>query len=87
MEHEGLGAILRGKCRTLVDVHRSGGEAIVRCPICGESDTLREAQREARQYTAHRLIQRALTGLTEPKPELTFRFIERASPSRGRHIL
>jgi len=77
MEHEGLGAILRGKCRTLVDVHRSGGETIVRCPICGESDTLREA----RQYTAHRLIQRALTGLTEPKRDLNFRFIEHPRPS------
>jgi uncharacterized protein YbjQ (UPF0145 family) len=61
MEYEGLGAILCGKCRTMVDVHRAGSEAFVRCLSCGESDTLREAEREARQHTAHRLIQRALT--------------------------
>jgi uncharacterized Zn finger protein (UPF0148 family) len=80
MEYEGLGAVLCGKCLTPVDVHPSGGEATVRCPICGENETLQVAQREARQHTAYRLIQRALTGLTEPKPDLSFRFIERAGP-------
>jgi uncharacterized protein YbjQ (UPF0145 family) len=82
MEYEGLGPILCGRCRTVVDVHRSGGEAVVRCLSCGESDTLREAQRTARQHTAHRLIQRALAGQAEPT-DLTFRFIEGAGPSHS----
>ena len=67
--------ILCGRCRTAVVCEAvSEGEAIVRCPICGESDTLVAARREASRHTAYAFLQRALKPIKAGAPEVSYRF-------------
>ena len=65
--------ILCGRCRTLVEV-LSGTETIVRCPSCGENDTLEAARREASRHTAYAFLQRALRPIKAGAPEVRYRF-------------
>ena len=80
MEELPYSSLLCGRCRVPVALDQSGAEIIVRCPECGESDTLEAARREAGQHSAHKLIQRALyrDPIEQQQPELAFRFIEEA---------
>jgi hypothetical protein len=89
MDFEELPLILCGCCKAPVVVSVScGREPKVCCPVCGQSDTLENARREAAQHTAHRLLSSMLSGLrTKDQPELSFRFVEggarrRADPLR-----
>jgi len=67
--------IVCGRCRTVVQVEAlSGGETVVRCPACGESDTLEAARREASQHTAYAFLQQALRPLKAGAPEVRYRF-------------
>lgn len=70
--------ILCGRCRIPVQIAASSDcETQVRCPICGHSDSLEEARREASQHTAHILLSSMLRGLgTSDRPELFFHFVE-----------
>lgn len=70
--------ILCGRCRVAVEVSTaSGGEAKVRCPKCGRTDTLDDARREAAQHTAHKLLSAMLRDLrTNDQAELSFQFVE-----------
>ena len=74
--------ILCGKCRVPVEIFGSEYHPIVRCPKCNEADTLDEARREAGKHAAYQFIQRALTRLSDPKPSVSFRFIEDLWPDR-----
>lgn len=67
--------ILCGRCRTPVHVEAlSGIQTIVRCPGCGEHDTLEAARREASQHTAYAFLQQALRPLKAGAPEVRYRF-------------
>jgi hypothetical protein len=76
-------SILCGKCRVQVEKFHVGFESMVRCPKCGETDTLRIARREAGEHTAHQLLQRILAHLLDSKPSRASRFIEDLRP---RHV-
>ena len=72
--HEEEG-IVCGRCRKPVQFETVRGiETIVRCPICGESDTLDAARREASEHTAHVFLQRALGPIKAGAPEVRYRF-------------
>ena len=66
--------ILCGRCKAAVEIEAQPAEEIVRCPICGETDTAEAARREASQHTAYRLVQRALGPLKAGAPEVRYRF-------------
>lgn len=67
--------ILCGRCRTEVHLELASGiETVVRCPVCGETDTLDAARREASQHTAYAFLQRALRPLKTGAPEVRYRF-------------
>ena len=66
--------IFCGRCKAPVEIEVRPAEEIVRCPICGETDTAEGARREASQHTAYRLMQRALGFLKAGSPEVSFRF-------------
>ncbi|RBP17241.1 hypothetical protein DFR50_103126 [Roseiarcus fermentans] len=67
--------ILCGRCRTVVHLETpSVAETIVRCPVCGESDTLEAARREASQHTAYAFLQHALWPIKAGAPEVRYRF-------------
>ncbi len=79
---------LCGRCK--VDVVLS--DDMVRCPRCGQTDTLDDACREAAQHTAHKILSAVLRdSRTNDRPELYFRFVESgdvepwltATPRRG----
>ncbi len=77
--------ILCGRCRVAVEVSTASGcETSVRCPQCGESDTLEDARREAAQHTAHELLSTMLRNLRPGGPELYFRFVEGGDRGPGR---
>lgn len=78
--------ILCGRCRVPVQISApSGYETNVCCPICGQSDTLEQARREASQHTAHILLSNMLGGLrTNDRPELFFHFVEGVDNRPGR---
>ena len=78
--------ILCGRCRIAVEVSpASGGETKVCCPICGQTDTLDDARREAAQHTAHKLLSGMLRDVrTNDQPELYFRFVEGGDRRPGR---
>ena len=78
MGYEEPRPLLCGRCKVPVDVSAaSGREETVCCRICGRSDTLEYARREAAQHTAHKLLSRMLSGLrAKDQPELYFRFVE-----------
>jgi len=67
--------ILCGRCNAPVrfETVRAVGE-IVRCPICGESDTVEAARREASEHTAYVFLQRALSSLKANAPQVRYRF-------------
>ena len=75
------GPILCGRCGVPVEASGSfGREPVVRCPVCGQTDTLDGARREACQHTAHALLSRIL-GRPTDKPQSSYRFVEgRAGP-------
>jgi hypothetical protein len=67
--------ILCGRCRTVVQFETvSGIETIVRCPVCGESDTLEAARREASQHMAYAFLQRMLRPIKTDEPQVRYRF-------------
>ena len=68
--------ILCGRCRAAVVRCEavSEVETIVRCPVCGESDTLEAARREASRHTAYAFLQRALRPIKAGAPEVSYRF-------------
>jgi uncharacterized C2H2 Zn-finger protein len=67
--------ILCGRCGTIVEIEAlSDIETIVRCPACGENDTLEAARREASRHTAYAFLQRALRPLKAGAPEIRYRF-------------
>ena len=66
--------ILCGRCRTPVVIEVRPAEEIVRCPICGETDTAEAARREASQHTAYQLVRLALSPLNAGAPEVRYRF-------------
>jgi hypothetical protein len=77
--------LLCGRCNVRLDVPADAGDdSIVSCPACGESDTLKNALREAGEHFAHKLLSRMLRGAdsessapgAEPRPALYFRFVE-----------
>jgi len=65
-----------GRCRVAVTSSNAGLAIFVCCPVCGESDTLENARREAEQHTAHLLLQLVLRAPIGKGPALHFRFIE-----------
>jgi len=78
-------ALLCGRCRVRLDVPADADDnSIVSCPACGESDTLKNALREAGEHFAHKLLSRMLRGAeselsapeAEHRPPLHFRFVE-----------
>ena len=68
--------IMCGQCRAAVRVSTVGRDTIVVCSICGESDTLEAARREAGRHTAHLVLSRLLRSEADGRPALRFRFIE-----------
>jgi hypothetical protein len=67
--------IFCGRCEAPVQVEIcQGTETTVRCPICGASDTLEGARREASQHTAHLLLKAALWPLKAGEAEISYRF-------------
>ena len=67
--------ILCGRCRAVVEAEPlSAVETIVRCPVCGENDTLEAARREASQHTAYAFLQGALWPIKAGAPEVRYRF-------------
>jgi hypothetical protein len=67
--------ILCGRCKTPVEIEAVRPiEEIVRCPVCGETDSIEAARREASQHTAYRLLRRALGPLNAGAPEVRYRF-------------
>ena len=70
------GPIVCSRCRVPIEASASFGcEPVVRCPVCGQTDTLDSARREACQHTAQALLSRML-GRPTDKPESSFRFVE-----------
>ena len=68
--------VLCGRCKVPVSFSTSREpETTVRCPICGESDTLQNAAREAGQHSAYKILSYMLNRPAN-KPELFFRFTE-----------
>ena len=67
--------ILCGRCRAPVQIETPRAiEEIVRCPICGESDTVEAARKEASEHTAYVFLRRALGALKAGAPEVRYRF-------------
>jgi hypothetical protein len=81
--------ILCGQCKAPVQIESyPGPETMVRCPICGVSETLEEARREASKHIAHSLLRAALWPMKAGEPEVSYRFhatrIPRAAHEPGR---
>jgi len=76
--------LLCGRCLVRLDVSADADdETTVHCPRCGESDTLRNATREAGQHFAHTFLSSMLMGavsaLSLPatrQAPLHYRFVE-----------
>jgi len=71
---DGEERILCGRCKAAVEIEARPAEEIVRCPICGETDTAEAARREASEHTAYLLVRRALGSLKAGAPEVRYRF-------------
>ena len=68
--------VLCGRCKVPVSLSTSREpETTVRCLICGESDTLQNAAREAGQHSAYKVLSHILRRPND-KRELYFRFTE-----------
>jgi len=81
MDFDELGPILCGRCGVVVEIMaRSDGETRVCCPICGETDTLADARREASRHTAHEVLSAMLRGIRGDGPDVAFRFVEGGHP-------
>ena len=83
MGYDDSTVILCGRCRVAVTSSTAGLAIFVFCPVCGESDTLENARREAGQHTAHQLLQLMLRAPIKKGPMLHFRFVEE-SGDQGR---
>ena len=67
--------IVCGRCKEAVRIETmQASETVVRCPICGESDTLEAARREAGQHIAYVFLQSALGSLKANAPQVRYRF-------------
>ena len=78
---DGDKSLLCGRCHVGLEVSANAyDDRIVRCPMCGETDTLSNALREAGQHVAHKLLsgmlRGAFSGLATKQPALHFRFVE-----------
>ena len=82
MPVEAAKRLLCGRCRVRLDISAYGLDGpMVRCPTCGESDTVENALREAGQHVAHTLLSSMLRGAVSgssmpARAPLHFRFIE-----------
>ena len=83
MPMEAAKRLLCGRCRVRLEILAHGLDGpMVRCPTCGESDTVKNALREAGQHVAHTvlssMLRGAASGLGTPatRGPLHFRFIE-----------
>ena len=83
MSSEETSPLLCGKCRIPVEGRtEADGSNRVRCPRCGENDTLNNAVREAAGHKAEKLVKGMFAGLGKSpyvtvtsSPEHSFRFI------------
>jgi hypothetical protein len=76
--------LLCGRCGVAVTSSIEGPTIFVCCPVCGESDTLENARREAGRHTAHQLLQLMLRAHLGKGPALHFRFVEEIDALKDR---
>ena len=79
MSHERSQRIFCGRCNVPIDVLSSSNpDPIIRCPVCGESESLEEARTEAGRHSAHMLLSHMLD--LKERSRLFFRFVWGSEP-------